>query len=399
MPDFEYRVVSPSGEIVKSSRNSPTKESLARELRKEGCLVLGVKSEKQGRLSSLKTKWRVKREVRSFTEEMSVLLGSGFTLENSISILRDSASAHFKEVLEGIFSNIREGQSMTRALERHHEHFSRFYVGMIQAGEEGGDLPRVFRQLADYQENAARIRSDILSAIIYPAILFIVGMISILVLMLYIIPKFSSIFSEMGVVTPLSTRILTGLSNLIISFGWIGAGLGIAAFIFFKNRLRDTSFRLAFDRKRLNMPILGELFLKREIARFARGLGSLLSEGVDILRAIDIMKNLLPNQYFREITERVKRDIREGGYLSVALKESSVVPEKHIQLIKVGEHTGRLGEMLLRVADISERELNEKVKRAVVLIEPAVILLMGVVIGSVVVSMLLAIFSINDVAF
>ena len=330
---------------------------------------------------------------------MSVLLESGLTLEQSISILNDSASSYLRDILEGVFSNIREGCALSQALETFPKYFSGFYVGMVRAGEEGGDLPRVFKELADYQDNAAKIESDILSALIYPAILLIIGLISILILVLYIIPKFSSIFSEMGVVTPVAMQILTALSDLILSFWWIGAGLGIAGIIFFKKKLKDISFRLFFDRKKLKIPVFGELFLKMEIARFSRGLGFLLSGGVNLLRAIDIVKDMLPNRYFREMMENVKRSVKDGRDITAPLKESTLVQEKYLQLIKVGAHTGRLGEMLLRVADISERELREKIRRAVILIEPAMILLLGIIIGSVVIPMLMAIFSLNDVAF
>ena len=399
MPELQFKAISPSGEIVESSRNTLSKEDLISELRREGYLVVSVNAGRSAGLPSVKMAGRAKEDLKAFTEEMSILLKSGFTLEVALSVMRSSAALHFGDILEEILSRVREGESLSEALEKHPRHFSKFYDGLVRAGEEGGDLPRVFQDLSDYQERVARIRSEILSAVMYPMVLLVVGIVSVLVLILYIVPKFSAVFSQMGMITPLATRILLAVGNLVVSLGWIVPVGGIGVFFLLKTKLRDPSFRRVFDKKTLGAPIVGDLFLKRNIALFARGLGSLLRGGVELLRAVDIMRGVLPNSQFGMIAEQMKSDVREGEYPSLALETSGLIPEKYIRLIKVGEQSGRLAEMLLRVAEISEKELNRKLQRAIVLIEPAVILALGLIIGSVVISMLLAIFSINEVAF
>jgi len=396
---FTYKAVTPAGETVSGSRRGAHSAEIFQGLKAEGFLVLSVEEAQKGRqFSFAMPAFGRKNSTSQFTGEMATLFESGFTLEQSIKLLRKSSSGEFQPVVDDIYASIREGLRLSQVLARHPEYFSKFYLGMIQAGEEGGNLPEVFQLLSDYLENSTALRADILSALAYPCIIAIVGVVSVLVLVLFVIPKFTVIFDDIGAELPLPMQIISGLSGFAASYGWLLVPVGGVIFILVKRGLKNPALRARVERKILGLPLVGEIIIQQQISKMTRALGSLLDGGVELLRAVAIVDGVIDNSYFSKIIQLIKQKSREGGQIWQAVDGLSLFPVKYLQLIKVGEHSSRLPDMLLRVADLAEKEVNTKLKFAAALFEPLVILCMGILIGGVVLTMLLTIFSINDIA-
>jgi general secretion pathway protein F len=270
---------------------------------------------------------------------------------------------------------------------------------MIRAGEEGGVLPQVLKRLGTFQERLQKVRGEIISAMIYPLLLSSTGLLSVGALIVYVIPKFSQIFEGMGIALPFSTKLLMGMSQYSIKYGWILFLVTIAVFFFYKRAMRDKNTSIKIDQKKLKMPLIGNLLWKMQISRFARTLGTLLENGVPLLKSMDIVKDVISNQHLAHILYTVKANVKEGTGLTISLAKRGFLPEIAVHLMKVGEETGNLDQMLLKVADNFDADVEQRMKRLVTMVEPVLILLMGAVIGVIVISMLTAILSVNDVRF
>jgi general secretion pathway protein F len=270
---------------------------------------------------------------------------------------------------------------------------------MVKAGEAGGVLDDVLKRLGAFLESSQDFKDYIKSAMVYPIFLVFVGGISIIILLTFVIPKFSIIFSDMRQAIPLSTRVLLGFSAALKTY-WpvILGGLGVIYFLM-RRYIKTPAGSLKLDHYKLHFPIAGELVKKIEVARFARTLGTLAQSGVPILQALNLVKDIIGNQVIAGTLGNVYNRVKEGERLSRPLGEIDVFPSLAIQMITVGEETGRLDEMLLRVAENYEKVARDTVRRLVSFLEPAMILGMGVVVGFIVISMMMAIFSINDMPF
>jgi len=304
-----------------------------------------------------------------------------------------------KEVVGDILKTVQGGGYLSDAMAKHPKIFSKFYVNMVRAGEAGGVLESVLERLGAFLESSQDLKDYIKSALVYPLFLVFVGGASIIILLTFVIPKFSVIFSDMGQAIPFSTRFLLGLSEVLRAYWWVILG-GLGAIFFFLRRYLITQAgRLRLDRNKLSLPIAGELVKKIEVARFARTLGTLTKSGVPILQALVLVKDIIGNRVIAKSMEKVYERVKEGDKLSKPLSDSGIFPSLAIQMITVGEETGRLDSMLLRVAENYEKMVKDTVKRFISLLEPAMILAMGLVVGFVVISMLMAIFSMNEMPF
>ena len=344
---------------------------------------------------------RVKeKDIISFTYQLGVLLDAGFALEKSLSILSDlSEKKKLKELINELVSQIRSGRPFSDALSRFPSVFPVFYVNMIKAGEAGGFLEDAVSKLAVYLENAQGLKEDVRSALIYPAILSLVGGAAVVVLLTFVVPKFTQIFSDMGEALPLPTVILLAISNGLIRYWWVFILLFIGAFIFIKQYIKSERGRKAWDRMKFSVPVFGNLYKEVAVSRFARTLGTLLGSGVPILGAFQIVKGTLGSEKISEIISSVRESARKGRGISESLKKSDIFPPLAVHMVAVGEETGRLDEMLIKIADRFDIEVRTTIKRMLSLLEPVLILFMGLVVGFIVISMLMAIFSINELPF
>ncbi|MDH4028629.1 MAG: type II secretion system F family protein, partial [Nitrospirota bacterium] len=336
----------------------------------------------------------------TFTYQLGVLLDAGFALEKSLSILSDlTEKKKLKDMLKDILAQIRGGKSFSDALSRFPDSFPLFYVNMIKAGEAGGFLEDTISRLAVYLENSQGLKEEVRSALIYPLFLVVVGGAAVVVLLTFVVPKFTQIFSDMGEALPLPTVILLAISNGLIRYWWLIILLSAAVFFSVKRYIKSEKGRKAWDSLKFSVPVFGNLYKEVAVSRFSRTLGTLLKSGVPILNAFQIVKGTLGSDRISDIISSVREGARKGKGISESLKKSDIFPPIAVHMVTVGEETGRLDEMLIKIADRFDIEVRTSVKRMLSLLEPALILLMGLVVGFIVIAMLLAIFSINELPF
>lgn len=397
MAVYSYTASTLEGSIVEGIIEAPDEKCAGEQLKNTGVIPLRITAPRQrlGRALAIRSS---KGGLLTFTSELSALLSAGLPIDRSLNILSGiSEGKEMKEVIHSILKQIREGSSFSDALQKHPRIFSRLYVSMIRAGETGGVLDIVLDKLNEFLETAKELRENIVSAMIYPVILAITGGVSIVVLLTFVIPRFSVIFKELGGSLPFSTQVILALSNGLRSFWWIC--IPLVAAMSYMCLVYTRSEKGAYNRDRLKLKLFGDVLRKLETARFCRTLGTLIKSGVPFLQALQNAKDVIGNRVIAHSIDDVTKNVREGKGVAGPLIEADVLPPLALSMIKVGEETGRLDTMLLKVAATYEKGLKDAVKRFMSILESAIILVMGVVIACIVVSMLMAVFSILDLPF
>jgi general secretion pathway protein F len=409
VPTYSYKATDPAGKIVEGSMEATEEKAVATSLQNMGYIPIRIghpEEETRGfdiniskRISSVFDRISTK-DVMFFTQDLSSLLGAGLPLDRALStLIAVTENDRLKEVIKDVLKTVHGGSDLSEALARHTKVFSRLYVNMVKAGEAGGVLEAVLVRLGTFLETSQDLRDYIKSAMVYPLFLVFVGGVSIIILLTFVIPKFSIIFSDMGQAIPLPTQLLLGFSEVLTKYWWAMLG-GLAGLYFlFRQYVRTPAGRLRLDKYKLNFPVGGNLLRKIEVARFARTLGTLIRSGVPILQALNLAKEIIGNEVIASSMGRVYDRVQQGGRLSGPLGETGVFPPLAVEMVTVGEETGRLDEMLLKVADNYDKGIRNTTKRLISLLEPAMILVMGLVVGFIVVSMLMAIFSVNEIPF
>src|SRR4030043_511636 len=394
---FSYRATTMEGAIVEGAIEAADEKSAIERLKNSGIIPLKVAAPEEG-IKKRITLRSSKTDLLTFTTELSALLSAGLPLDRSLNTLSEiSESKVMKNIVQFILKSIREGSSFSDALQRHPKVFPRLYINMIRAGEAGGVLDVVLDKLNEFLESSKELKEHVLSVMIYPIILIVTGGISIIILLNYVLPKFSVIFAELGSSLPLPTPVLLRFSNALKSYWWIVLSVIIAGWIIFKNYIKSDTGRYNWDAFKLK--IWGEVIRKLETARFCRTLGTLLRSGVPLLQALNNARDVINNQVIASAIDAVSAGAKEGKGIAVPLSSANVFPPLALSMIKVGEETGQLDNMLMKVASTYEKSLNVAIKRFVSLLEPIMILSMGLVIGFIVISMLMAIFSITELPF
>jgi general secretion pathway protein F len=392
------------GKIIEGTMEASDDGTVSLKLQEMGLLPVSIGIPGRKGLLTREFEWpwarrRVRRkDLLVFTQELHTLVRSSFPLDRSLAVLGQLAeSAAMAEVIQDVLKEVKGGKSFSEALAKYPAVFPKIYVNMVKAGEAGGALEEILARLTTYLVSSEDLRSYIVGAMIYPALLSFVGLASITILTLFVVPRFASIFQEMKVPLPLPMAILQGLSNFLSGYWWT---VLIAAFlvgIYLKRFRESDQGRLKIDRSLLRIPLLGITLRKIEVARFSRTLGTLLHGGVPLLQAMAIVREIVGNQSVAITIEPIRNGIKKGEGLAKPMKQSGVFPPLAMHLIEVGEESGKLDSMLLQVADVYDVEVRNSVKNLIAFFEPALILLMGIIIGTIVVSMLIAIFSINDI--
>jgi general secretion pathway protein F len=397
MAIFSYRATTMEGAIVEGAIEAADEKSAIERLKNTGVIPLRVAAPEEG-LKKRITLRSSKVNLLTFTTELATLLGAGLPLDRSLNILSSiSESKDMKNIVQSLLKSIREGSSFSDALQRHPKVFPRLYINMIRAGESGGVLDVVLDKLNEFLESSKELKEHIFSVMIYPTILIITGGISIIILLTYVLPKFSVIFAELGGSLPLPTQILLTFSNILKSYWWIVLSVLITGWIIFRNYIKSDTGRYKWDAFKLKM--MGEVIRKLETARFCRTLGTLLKSGVPLLQALNNARDVISNKVIASGIDAVSAGAKEGKGIALPLAEANAFPPLALSMIKVGEETGQLDNMLLKVASTYEKSLNTAIKRFVSLLEPAMSLIMGLFIGFIVISMLVAIFSITELPF
>lgn len=397
MAIFSYRATTAEGKIVEGVLEASDEKAVAERLKNSGIIPLKITAPGEGIKKSL-VLWAPKADVLTFTSELSSLLSAGLPLDRSLNMLSNiSADKEMKKIIQSVLKSIREGSSFSDALSGHPKAFQRLYVNMIRAGEAGGVLDVVLDKLTEFLESAKELKEHVISAMIYPLILTVTGGISVIILLVYVLPKFTVIFAEMGSSLPFSTRILLETSNVLKSYWWIALASVIAGAVIFKKYIGSGTGRHKWDAFKLR--VMGDVITKLETARFCRTLGTLLKSGVPLLQALGNSKDVISNSVIASAIDAVSRGAKEGKGIAAPLADAKVFPPLAMSMINVGEETGQLDAMLLKVASTYEKSLKTAIKKFTGFFEPAMILIMGVIVGFIVISMLTAIFSITEVPF
>ncbi|MDH4182522.1 MAG: type II secretion system F family protein, partial [Betaproteobacteria bacterium] len=335
--------------------------------------------------------------VIGITRELATLLNAGLPLDRALEMLIGLAlSPPVAALLQGLRDDVRGGKALSQALDARRETFSRFYVNIVRAGEAGGALGVVLARLAETMERNKELRENVKSALIYPTILIGVAAMSVVVLLIFVVPQFEQTFAQAGKALPLPTAVVVALGGFFRRWWWAVA-LGIAAAMWlFRGTLKRPAVRRRWDARVLRLPLVGDLVTKVEVARFARTLATLLRNGVTLLAGLAIVKDTMGNGVLASALDGVTARLREGKGFGRPLAETGLYPRLASQLILVGEESGRLEEMLGRVADIYDREVQLAIKRFLAILEPALILTLAVLIGGIVFAILLGVMGMSE---
>ncbi len=401
MPVFVYKAADRRGKTIDGVMEAADQRAVVERLHREEYYPIRVapQSESRGWVPSL-GRGRIRgRDLLAFTQQLATLFEAGLPLDRALAILEGLANTpRLKAVAGDLLKSVQGGSSLADAMAKHHPRpFSRLYVNMVRAGEKGGVLEVALRRLADLLEANQEFREAILSALIYPALLTSVGGAAVVFLLTFVIPRFAQIFSDLGQAIPLPTQILLAVSGTVQAYWWALLLAAVILALSARIALETPQGRLAWDRTALRLPLIGEISLKLEVSRFARTLGTLLKSGVPVLSSLAVVREMIGNTILARAVERLSDGVKRGAGLAAPMGESGLFPPLAVHMVRVGEETGRLEEMLLKVALTFETEVRTAVKRLVALLEPGIILAMGLVVGFIVVAMLMAIFSINEI--
>lgn len=398
---LHFRAVTADGKQRTGVLSAPDEKTAARELRRQGLipLYIGLVPQGKGELRLPAVRLGRRRDVLFFTQELSTLLNAGVPVDRALSIVAELAErAEFREVVGDVLRALKGGKSLADALATRPAYFPEIYVNMVRAGEASGSLAAIFERLAEYEKTRDELRGYIVSSLVYPALLVLVGSGSIFVLMYYVVPRFASAFATSGIRVPAMTQALLDISHWVQAYGLWVLGGALAALAAFRLYIGTAAGRYWWDGFRLRLPLLGEALRKAQTAQFARAMGTLVANGVPLIQSLQIARAIMTNRRMADALELVAQGVKRGEGISAPLASTGAFPPLAAHLLTIGEETGRLDTMFLRAAEIYEGDTRAAIKRFTSLFEPLVILVMGVAVGALILSMLLAISGINELA-
>ena len=405
MPMYAYKGVGASGKATSGVRDAESPKVLRQILRKDGVHVMSFELSRGGKLAKEQNSRKGglsrdvdlggiiggvrKVEIAAFTRQIATLIKAGIPLADSLGALVEQIqNVRLKAPVSEVRGAVNEGSSFADALAKHPKLFDDLFVSMVRAGEVAGNLDEVLTRLADFLEGSQKLKSKVQSAMIYPLVMVVVGMIIMAVLMIKVIPNITSMFKQQGKTLPINTRLLIASSDFFRDWWWL-LGIGLVAAIFaFMNWTRSKEGRQVYDSFSLRLPVVGELVRTVNVSRFARTLGTMLHSGVPMLRALDTAKQIVGNVLIQHAIEDAKRAVTEGESLAQTLKKSGQFPPTMIHMVAVGEKAGQLEQMLERVAITYESEVDTKLSRLTSLLEPLMLVVMGGAVAFIVFSIL-----------
>jgi general secretion pathway protein F len=399
--NFKYKAVKTDGSVVSGNLLGDSREQIVARIQANDQILLWV-----DQLSSQENTWSLKKskkkkvtqqQIADSTRELSTLLRAGLPLNHALDVLISlSGDSSLGDLLGNIQQGVKEGGTLADAMEAEGKIFSRFYTNLVRAGESTGSLDLVLERLAAQMESSKALRDELTSALIYPAVLVFVAVSSILVLLGYVIPQFTEMFEDVGQALPLSTRITISIGDVLQRYGWVLITAIALTVWYIRHQLKDDDTALKWHKHLLDLPLAGPIIIKMEVAHFSRTLSILLHNGIPLLKALTIVKDTMSNLVLANGIESVAGSLRKGQSLAEPLADLTNFPAFAIHMIGVGEQSGNLQEILTQVADTYDRDTQTTIKRALALLEPMLILVLGVVIAAAIMSILVAILSVND---
>ena len=390
MPAFTYTARTVNGDLKTATIEAPSREDVVAQLRRQRLSVVKVDEESKPKRAKGSIKMR---DIVIFTRQFSTMINAGLPLVQALDILaKQTENKVLADVTRAVVFDVESGHTVADALAKHPKAFSELYVNMVAAGEAGGILDTILMRLATFMEKNDALVRKVKGAMIYPGVIMSVAGFAILVLLLFVIPVFEDMFASVGLPLPLPTRIVIAMSKFLKNYWWlIGAAIGVGAFLF-KKYYATSSGMLVVDRILLRVPILGDVLRKSAVSRFTRTLGTLISSGVSILDGLEITAKTAGNRVIQDAIMQSRASIAGGDTIAAPLQKSAVFPNMVISMIAVGEQTGGLDEMLTKIADFYDEEVDAAVGGLLSLLEPIMIVFLGVVVGGMVVAMYLPIF-------
>jgi general secretion pathway protein F len=404
MTTFIYKAIGADGELVEAVKDADNELLLVQSLQQDGLMLVSIAPAKSRPLYWLlpnrKAATLPQKDIGLFTRELATLLASGLPLDRSLTVLMDLTEDNEKlqRMIGDVLVQVKSGTSLAQALDSQTNVFSGFYLNMIRAGEMGGSLETVLSRLSVYLDDSKELKDTVTTALIYPAFLMLMSVASLLGLLTFVIPQFITMFENAGKELPLSTQFVIAVAAWLQSYWWVLFIMAFGCYSYFKYQFADSERRLIWDGRLLKIPIVGNIILSMETANFTRTLGTLLANGVNILTGLSIVQGTVGNQVLAGVLTKAEDSLKQGKSMASALIESDKFPLLVVQLIKMGEETGKLEEMLMRAAVIYDKQLRVTINRMLALLEPAVIVTLGFLIGGIIYSVLSAILSVNDLA-
>lgn len=401
MPQFSYKAIGRDGKSFNGVIEADGMELASRQLRGQGFTLLKLEpgGDLDARAARAAGKPPRRQDILSMTSELAVLLRAGLPLDRALKVLIDMAALpQMHQLLSEMLTAVKGGKALSQAMAPHEELFGTFYISMVRSGEASGQLSSVLDRLVEYLENAKANRDSVVSALIYPAILLVVSVLSIVLMLGFVVPQFQTLFEDMGEGLPLLTRVVVDSAEFIKSWGWLML-LAVVGLVFYLRRWAATDEgKTSLHRRMLKLPLAGGIIFEFEVSKFARTVGTLLGNGVSLLKAISIAIDTVDNRVIREALDVLPPAVKAGKRMSVALADTGMFTPMVIQMIRVGEESGSLDQMMLELAKVFDGHVQSGVKRGLALLEPVLILGMGFVIAVIIIAILMGILSVNDLA-
>ncbi len=402
MPRYYYKAVKLDGEELEGEQDASDEDALIRKLQADGLIPIQTRSAGglTAQLARRKRRSLSAKDIEILTRQLATLIEASLTLDRSLAVLVDlTAEEHVVKVLADLQDRVRGGATFSAALEAQDGQFPKLYVNMVRAGEASGALAEVLTRLADYLERSAELRGTVQSALVYPMILLVIAGLSVIMLLVFVVPQFTVLFEDMGAALPLPTQIVVGAGDFVRGYWWALLVLIAVTALLVERWLQDSDNRRRFDYKVMSLPLFGDLIWKMETARFCHTLSTLLKNGLPLLSGLNLAKEVVDNRKIGDGLNEVSDDLKHGRGMAEPLATHEVLPELALQMIRVGEESGTLDAMLAKVADIFDRETKESVQRMLTLLEPALIVGLGIIVAGIIISILMAILGANELVF
>ena len=391
---FEWEGKDKNGKVVRGEVRSGGEAQVSASLRRQGILVTKVKKRRMRGGSSIKQK-----DIAIFTRQLATMMKAGVPLLQAFDIVaRGATNPRLTKLLNDIRTDVETGTSLSVAFRKHPMQFNALYCNLVEAGEQGGILEQLLERLAIYEEKTLQLKNKIKSALVYPAAVLVVAFIVLTIIMLFVIPAFKEVFSSFGADLPAPTLAVMWMSEQFVRYWYIIFGVIIGgSYFFIQSWRRSERMQMAMDRLFLRVPVFGELIRKAVLARWTRTLSTMFGAGVPLVEALDSVGGASGNAVYVQATEQIQREVSTGTALTMAMQNTGVFPTMVLQMTSIGEESGSLDHMLGKAAEFYEDEVDEMVKGLSSLMEPFIIVILGVLIGGIVISMYLPIFKLGAV--
>lgn len=394
MPTYAWKGKTRTGEMREGTMQASSRAEAIAALRRQGVTQATV-AERGKELALPKLRGSVgSKDIAVFTRQFSVMIDAGLPLVQCLEILAGQQSNKvFAAVLTDVRQDVESGSTLADAMRKHPKVFDDLYANMVAAGEAGGILDTILQRLSTYIEKAVKLKAAVRGALVYPVSVIVIACVVVWVILTFVIPVFADLFAGLGAQLPLPTQIVVNLSNFLRSWWWLVIGAIVAAVVLVRQYYQTPQGRRTLDAFMLKFPVIGTLLRKIAVARFCRTLGTLTSSGVPILDGLDITARTAGNAVVQEAIQNVRKEVEQGKTISEPLAKSGVFPSMVVQMVQVGEQTGAMDTMLSKIADFYEDEVDEATQNLLSLLEPLIILFLGVVIGGIVIAMYMPMFS------